>query len=176
MIYFARHGQSQANVDKVFAGPHLFAPLTETGRHQAEEEGRRILDEKIHIDRIIASPIERAHETAQIIARTIGYDPNDIQVDLRWAEYDMGDLSGQAMDGVTPAQRVSAPNAEDPKAFQARVQAALNNAAVFEGNTLIVSHAGVGRMIETTRQGLDPTRFYELEGYPNAQVVKLDME
>lgn len=87
----------------------------------------------------------------------------------------MGDLSGQSMEGVTPAQRVSAPNAEDPKKFQARVQAALDNAATFDGNVLIVSHAGVGRMIETTKQGLDPARFYELEGYPDAQVVKLDI-
>jgi probable phosphoglycerate mutase len=174
MIYFVRHGQSQANVDKVFAGPHLFAPLTVFGRKQAEEEGRRMLDEKIHIDHIIASPIERAHETAQIIARTIGYDPNDIQIDPRWAEYDMGELSGQAMEGVTPAERVSALNAEEPKAFQARVRAALDDAATFEGNVLIVSHAGVGRMIEATKQGLDPAHFYELEGYPNARVIKID--
>lgn len=175
MIYFVRHGQSQANVDKVFAGQRYFAPLTETGKSQAQEEGRRILDEKIHIDHIVASPIERAYETAQIIARTVGYDLNDIKIDPRWAEYDMGDLSGQSVEGITPAQRVSAPNAEDPKAFRGRVQVVLNNATRLDGNTLIVSHAGVGRMIEAIKRGIDPSRFYELEGYPNAQVVKLDL-
>lgn len=73
MIYFVRHGQSQANVDNVFAGPRLSAPLTTIGKKQAEAAGQRILDEKLRIGRIITSPIERAHETAQFIARTIGY-------------------------------------------------------------------------------------------------------
>lgn len=103
-------------------------------------------------------------------------DPNDIHIDPRWAEYDMGDLSGQFMDGVTPAQRVSAPNAEDPQVFQARIQAALHDAVAFKENVLVVSHAGVGRMIEATKQGLDPARFYELDGYPNAQIVRLEVE
>lgn len=174
MLYFARHGQSQANVDAVFAGPHFRAPLTKLGIEQAETEARRILDEHIHIDQIVASPIERALQTAQIIARAIGIDPNDIRIDPRLAEYDMGELSGKPMEGVTPEQRVSAAGAENPKAFQGRVQEALDATALLAGNTLIVSHAGVGRMIEATKQGIEPARFYELEGYPNAQVVKLE--
>lgn len=175
MIYFARHGQSQANVDAVFAGANFPAPLTTLGTQQAEEEGHRILDEHIHIDQIVASPIERALHTAQIIARTIGKDPNDIRIDPRLAEYDMGELNGKPMEGVTAAQLVGAVGAENPKAFQDRVRAALEAVSLLPGNTLIVSHAGVGRMIEATKQGIEPARFYELESYPNAQVVKLDL-
>lgn len=173
MLYFARHGQSQANLDKVFAGPRRYAPLTALGEEQAEQGGRRLLDQHAHIDHIIASPIERALRTAQIIAGTIGFDPKDIQIDDRLAEYDMGELSGQSMIGVKPADRITAPGAENPIEFQKRVAEALQQASSLPGNTLIVSHAGVGRMVSTIKLGLDPSKFYELEGPPNAQIVQL---
>lgn len=34
MIYFMRHGESQANADGVFAGPSYQAPLTDLGKSQ----------------------------------------------------------------------------------------------------------------------------------------------
>ena len=173
MLYFVRHGQSQANLDAVFAGPRLYAPLTKLGIDQAKEAAKRILEQRIHIDQIVTSPIERALRTAQIIARGIGSDPDAVRSDPRLAEYDFGERSGQSTKGVTPAQKISAPGAEDPWAFQDRIKAALAAMASLPGNTLIVSHAGVGRMIEATKQGLEPARFYELEGYPNARVIEL---
>jgi broad specificity phosphatase PhoE len=176
MLYFSRHGQSQANADRVFAGSRFAAPLTPKGVQQAEEEARGLLEKQIHIDHIIASPLERALHTAQIIARIIGIDLKVIQIDPRLAEYDMGDLSGKSTIGVAPAEKVSAPNAEDPQMFQARVKAALHDAAQLPGNTLLVSHAGVWRMIEATKQGLDPARFYELKGDANAHVAELQLK
>jgi broad specificity phosphatase PhoE len=35
---------------------------------------------------------------------------------------------------------------------------------------LIVSHAGVGRMIETIKYGKDPKLFYDIPAYPNASI------
>lgn len=42
------------------------------------------------------------------------------------------------------------------------------------GNTLIVSHAGVGRIIECARIGRPLSEFYDIPEYPNATVVELD--
>lgn len=35
-IYFVRHGESEANVEKKFAGQKEDSPLTELGREQAK--------------------------------------------------------------------------------------------------------------------------------------------
>jgi len=173
MIYFLRHGQSQANVDKIFAGPHYPAPLTTTGRDQATEAGEWIKASGIVIDSIVTSPIERAKITAAIVASVIGFEQSDIIYDSRLVEYDMGALSGTPM-GVTPQQLISAKGAEDPYKFKARIQECLEDIRKDPGSTLIVSHAGVGRMIEAIRLGFDPKDFYELEGYPNARVVDIN--
>lgn len=175
MIYFLRHGQSQANADGLFAGPTYQAPLTGQGREQARLEGERIKAEGIVIDRIIASPIERAKDTAEIIATAIGFDVSKIQYDARLAEYDMGALSGKPKEGVSPRQRTSAEGAEDPKAFQNRVMTCLKELAQLPGNTLVVGHAGVAGIIEATRLGSDLRDFYN-EGYPNARATQISIE
>jgi broad specificity phosphatase PhoE len=173
VIYFIRHGQSQANADGVFAGPAYYAPLTAQGREQARAEGERLRAEGLVFDHIIASPIERAKDTAVILANAIGFDVSKIQYDARIAEYDMGMLSGKPKEGVVPRQLTNAKGAEDPAVFQARITACLNEAASLPGNTLVVAHAGVAGMIEATRLGTDIRDFYN-GGYPNARVVKLD--
>lgn len=173
MLYFVRHGESQANVDNIFAGPTYYAPLTENGRSQAAREAARLQERGIKFDTIIASPIERAKDTSIIIAEGIGFDVDKIKFDQRLVEYDMGALSGQSMMDVSPIERTSADGAENPELFKQRVTEVLDQASKIPGNTLLVSHAGVGRMIEVIRTDTDPARFYELDGYPNAQVVEL---
>jgi probable phosphoglycerate mutase len=173
MLYFVRHGESQANIDEIFAGPDYYAPLTDNGRNQATQAALRLKVDSIMFDTIIASPIERARDTAIIIAEGIGFNVDDIRYDKRLVEYDMGTLSGQSMIDVTPLERVTADDAEDPTTFKDRIVAVLEDASKLPGNTLLVSHAGVGRMIEVIRNGVEPSRFYELKGYPNAQVVEL---
>jgi probable phosphoglycerate mutase len=174
MIYYVRHGESQANADSVFAGDRFPAPLTIKGIQQAELAGQEIVVDRLQIDQIISSPLERALQTAQIIAQKIDYDPQRITIDPRLQEYDVGDMAGKTMHGVTPALLVGAPNAEDPKAFQERVLAALRSAQELPGNTLLVSHGGVRDVIEATLRHIDPALFYKLSDHPNAQLERLD--
>lgn len=42
-IYFVRHGQSEANMKKIYAGS-TDSPLTPLGIQQAQETGRLLLD------------------------------------------------------------------------------------------------------------------------------------
>lgn len=60
-IYLIRHGESQSNVNKTFTG-QLDAPLTEMGQKQAGCIASYFLGR--HIDRIYASDLSRAYDTA----------------------------------------------------------------------------------------------------------------
>lgn len=68
-------------------------PLTDEGRSQVEYAARCITDMKV--SRIYSSPIQRAVETAQIVA-----EHNSLEVipDVRLTEIDMGGLTGMKYD------------------------------------------------------------------------------
>lgn len=61
MLYLIRHGESTSNVDKTFTGQQN-AALTELGHRQAACIQSYFLG--IHIDRIVASDLSRAYDTA----------------------------------------------------------------------------------------------------------------
>lgn len=62
-FYFVRHGETVLNAEHIRQGEE--GGLSEDGRHQAERVGRAL--ENLNITRIIASPYQRALETAEII-------------------------------------------------------------------------------------------------------------
>jgi broad specificity phosphatase PhoE len=72
MIYFIRHGESEANLRHVFAGQKDNSALTDKGREQARLEGEKIKSLNLSISKIISSPLIRAHDTAKIVAGIIG--------------------------------------------------------------------------------------------------------
>jgi len=59
MIYFVRHGESEANLKGVFAGQQENSILSEKGKIQAKETANKIKLEGIKIDLIISSPLKR---------------------------------------------------------------------------------------------------------------------
>lgn len=173
MIYFIRHGESEANARHVFAGQKDNSGLTEKGREQARQEGKKIRALGLEFAEIVSSPLIRARDTAEIVAQTIGYG-KEIVIDERINEYDMGTLTGTPTFEISSKLLIAAENAEDPSAFQARVKIALDDWKTKKGDVLLVAHAGVGRIIETIRTGSDPALFYDIPSYPNAAIVKLD--
>ncbi len=70
-IYFVRHGQSEDNAAPIFQSPN--SPLNETGRKQTERIAQRV--SKLCFDALIASPFQRAKQTAEVIARATGKIP-----------------------------------------------------------------------------------------------------
>lgn len=171
-IYFVRHGESEANVKRQFAGQREDSPLTEFGQQQAKQAAKDLLNYNFKIDRIISSPLARAYETAKIIAKHAKMNIK-IEIDERAAEYDMGELTGRVYQKITSQELVNAEGAEDPSAFQNRVQDLINELRQGHKNVLIVSHAGVGRIIEVTKKNLDPKSFYDLSPLPNAKIIVL---
>ncbi|MGH7241273.1 MAG: histidine phosphatase family protein [Candidatus Saccharimonadales bacterium] len=94
-LYFVRHGQSQANVDRVFAG-QADTPLTAQGR----EEAQHAIDEvrSLGIDHIISSPLSRTYDTAKIIAEGIGYPTDRIELYDVLMERSFGSAVGLSWD------------------------------------------------------------------------------
>lgn len=70
-VYFVRHGQSADNVAPVFQSPD--SPLNEVGRKQAESIAERV--SKLSFETLIASPFQRAKETAEAIEKATGKKP-----------------------------------------------------------------------------------------------------
>jgi probable phosphoglycerate mutase len=77
-VYIARHGATEWNIAELLCG-RTDLPLSETGVAQAHTLGKSIAQEGIQPDRIIASPLLRARQTAEIVAQ-------HIQVPLRTDE------------------------------------------------------------------------------------------
>lgn len=173
MIYFIRHGESEANVRRVFAGQKDNSPLTKKGIEQANIEGLKVKEMQLNIVKIISSPLIRALDTAKIVAEIIGYD-KEIEIDPRITEYDMGTLTGTPNFEITSKILVGADNAENPQDFDNRVNSFLKEYNNYDGDILMVAHAGVGRIIEAIKRGTDPELFYDIPPYPNASVIKLD--
>ena len=64
-LILLRHGQSQWNLENKFTG-WKNVPLTEKGEIEAKKAGKLIKKNKIHIDFIFSSVLERANKTAEI--------------------------------------------------------------------------------------------------------------
>ena len=64
-LILLRHGQSQWNLENKFTG-WKNVPLTEKGEIEAKKAGELIKKNKIHIDFIFSSILDRANKTAEI--------------------------------------------------------------------------------------------------------------
>ncbi len=173
MIYFVRHGESEANVRGIFAGQRNDSILTEKGRKQAENTAEEIIKEGINIDQIISSPLKRSTETAQIIADRLGLE---VATDKRITEYDMGTLSGTSWQAISSKTLINAEGAEDIKLFAKRVFSCIKELSKQPENILVVSHGGVIRVLETARKDVDIEKdlFYDLPLASNGSITKID--
>lgn len=64
-FYVVRHGETEWNVKKLMQG-HSNSPLTTNGIKQARETAKKMRN--IHFDEVFSSDLERAKQTAEIIA------------------------------------------------------------------------------------------------------------
>jgi 2,3-bisphosphoglycerate-dependent phosphoglycerate mutase len=93
ILYFVRHGESEANVLHEVSNRGLRHPLTERGRAQAKELAEAL---RPHTPALIfCSPLLRAMQTAEILSSTLGA-PRTATGALR--EYDCGIIEGRSDD------------------------------------------------------------------------------
>lgn len=87
-LFLIRHGESQANIDRVYAG-HVDTPLTANGCEQARSI-RNVLA-RIPFDRVYTSDLSRAWDTQKYALPNAACTPTQL---LR--EFNVGDLAGQS--------------------------------------------------------------------------------
>ena len=98
-LILLRHGQSQWNLENKFTG-WKNVPLTEKGEMEAKKAGELIKKNKIHIDFIFSSILERANKTAEIaikeanLQNLINYNKLIMTKHEDLNERDYGDLVG----------------------------------------------------------------------------------
>lgn len=91
-IFVVRHGLSEGNEKMIFQG-HLDFPLADKGRNQAEHLGKYFNQINQKFDRILSSPLKRAKETTEIIARQLEMPP-EIEFEDAFKEFNIGALEG----------------------------------------------------------------------------------
>jgi broad specificity phosphatase PhoE len=140
-FFFLRHGQTEWNRLHRLMGKKDI-PLNELGIQQAHQAAQHLKD--LSITHIVASPLLRAKQTAEIINEYLDL-PLSFHEDLK-------ECCWGVMEGVTIDQTIdfhswittSTPKGgESILLFQSRVIQALNTVLDPNQSTLIVSHGGV---------------------------------
>lgn len=180
-----RHGQSTANASGIWQG-QLDFPLSGEGQEQAWLTGRALAGERI--DGLYTSPLSRASETAQIIARETGFPGEVLPVE------GLKERSGGFLEGTTREERdageselmekwLSLPEelgwtlvgAETDEEVLARFEDALSEIRARHAagdRILIVSHGGAMRAFLRYRFG--PGVLVGSQRAPNASITRLD--
>lgn len=144
-FYFARHGETEANLNKVMSGGGRDLCLTETGKSQAQA-----LRELVHqhaFSRVFISSLLRARETAEILLleKELPYEFLD-----ELQEWHMGSWEGQTYQEVlTDFLGSGEPTGgESRQQFYARVEKGLQYALKSPEPFLIVAHGGVWMVVQ----------------------------
>lgn len=166
-LLLVRHGEVEANRSFRYLGRRDDA-LTNRGREQAKAVSATL--EQLKIDAVVASPLRRAFETAEIIAARAGIT---VKVDDRLVELDFGDWDGRSRAEVVAASdggrrmveaweadpTLPVPGGESLAELQQRVVALADDFAECRGGATVVmvSHMGAIKTLLLAALGLPLT-------------------
>jgi broad specificity phosphatase PhoE len=108
-LLFIRHGESTWNAERILPGQLPGIPLNDRGRQQAARLAESLCD--IPISAIISSPLERARDTAEIVAQ--GRDLS-IQFDPELMDTNIGNWAGQKYDELPKTDPAWKAYVQDP--------------------------------------------------------------
>lgn len=156
-ILVLRHGESEWNVLGKWQG-QADPPLTDAGREQAWAAAAKLGT----FDVIASSDLQRARETAEIVARAIGHEVHAVHPEFR--ETHVGEWEGltrSEIDTHWPGYLSSGrrpPEFEPDESIVSRFTAGLGAVAGLcpGGSALVVAHSGVIRVMRRTLGLTDP--------------------
>jgi probable phosphoglycerate mutase len=181
-LILIRHGRSTWNTARRIQG-WADPPLDDLGRQQARRLVERVRTEAPVV--VYTSPLQRARETAEIIARALGVP---VLPDERLKEHGVGDLTGLTWEEVVAqypdvaqlwaeaSERVEIPGEEENASFRARVVAAFDDivARHTDGPVGVVTHGGTLGTYLNHLIGL-PNRFSPFRfGNGSLSIVEVD--
>ena len=156
-LYVVRHGENPANLNREFSYKLIDYSLTPRGVRQAEDTATFFSNKGIHA--IYSSPLKRALETAESIARPLGLPVTIIE---EFRENNVGDLESQPVtdenwalhdriiaDWYAGRHDVSFPGGESFLGLIARIRAGLTQVLTEVGDAqeaqriVIVAHGGI---------------------------------
>jgi broad specificity phosphatase PhoE len=149
-IIVVRHGQTVANVNNQVQG-HGNADLSKLGYLQANKTAEKLSD--VDISAVYSSDLDRAHNTAKIIAKPHGLS---VTADARLRECCFGEWEGLTIDEIKnqyaetyqaytlDSVRNRAPGGERLEDVQARIVSVMNELAdkYKDETVLLVAHVG----------------------------------
>ena len=94
-LVLTRHGLTDRSEPEQHLGQHIDISLSDAGRRQAEALARRLAG--VRFDRVICSPLFRAQETAEVLARGAVL----IETDPRLKEMDYGGWEGLTYEQIS---------------------------------------------------------------------------
>lgn len=151
-IYFVRHGQTFWNVADKICGSTDIA-LTELGHQQAIETGKKILEQGIHADEILCSPLIRASETARHISEITGIPR---RIDERLIEQNFGkwEATPRHGEGFEKAKQHFCNRYEGGESMLQVAQRIYNlldevKAESEEKTRILVAHNGIARVVHS---------------------------
>jgi broad specificity phosphatase PhoE len=177
-LFYVRHGETEMNIARLLSGT-INTPLTKNGIRQAIKTGQDIKTTLPKIDLIICSPLERAYETAKLIAQEIDYPVSKIQQNDLLVERTYGVLEGTSnahfMEPGNYHELDAVEGSETIEELQKRAAKAFDYISQLDyDNILVVAHNAFGRAFKRVTQHQPHTQEYEmLEHIPNASVLEL---
>jgi probable phosphoglycerate mutase len=172
-----RHGQTVLTTARRFSGGGVEGPpLDETGLQQAARMAARL--EGSGVVSVIASPMVRTRQTAEIIAARLGVA---LRVDDGWREVDFGAWEGLTLGEISeafPAETAAwhestanpPPSGESLDAMSLRVAVARDRAvARFPGQrVVVVTHSMPVRALIRGALGAPPLAMFRLQPAPGS--------
>ena len=182
-ILLVRHGQSTYNVENRLPGQLPGIPLTDLGRRQAQRAAVALSG--LPLGAVVSSPLERARETAALIARGWGLE---VRLDDRLMDTNVGRWSGQVLAEIEkndPAWKEFVAHPSQPpegvegfNEVAARVVAALEDVRrdpTLGEYVVVVAHADVVKLIVAHYIGVQVDRAPFLH-VDNASITALGFE
>lgn len=149
-IYIVRHGQTDYNDKKIVQG-WLNSELNESGIQQAKNVANKLAE--VLFDAIYSSDLNRAYNTAKIIAENLPNYLGKIKTDSRLRERCLGDLEGISSNNIDGSVYFSDNpelHFESMADFENRVSDFLDDLSNTKSytNILIVTHNGTMKIFE----------------------------
>ena len=152
-VYLLRHGQSEANVRGILAGPDNSVNLSDKGVRESRIVSKHL--QKIEFTQIYTSPISRCIQTINTLISAKAQIP--LLVEERIAEMNYGDWEWKSIQNQP--SKFKFPQGESFLQLRKRVQSFLTEIERVPGPVLVVSHGDVIKMMLTCTLDLSTDNF-----------------